>query len=235
MVVPVLLRHGARPRPATTQYRRDFAKLIWQLASPKWDFDDATFERSAASFDNPDHVAIVIHNYRWRLGLAEGEPQYDDLEQAAGRRPGHHRADHHPRRRCQRRAAPGRRAPTRRSSRAGTSTGSSRAASATTCRRKPRRPSPRPSSTWMGIEGRVGRDTPMPDSSRSEPAYRLPGRFGSRKVRDYDSEPSIREIRLITFRVGRLSASSLVQVRPSPSLRPASGCPEAQCKELLRS
>jgi pimeloyl-ACP methyl ester carboxylesterase len=62
------------------KYRHDFAKLIWQLASPKWNFDDATFDRSAASFDNSDHVAIVIHNYRWRLGLAEGEPKYDDLE-----------------------------------------------------------------------------------------------------------------------------------------------------------
>lgn len=58
----------------------DFSRLIWQLASPKWAFDDATFERSAKAFDNPDHVAIVIHNYRWRLGLAEGEPQYADLE-----------------------------------------------------------------------------------------------------------------------------------------------------------
>ncbi|HSV25148.1 MAG TPA: alpha/beta hydrolase [Xanthobacteraceae bacterium] len=68
------------------KYRHDFAKLIWQLASPKWGFDDATFDRSAASFDNPDHVAIVIHNYRWRLGLAEGEPQYNALEKrlAAG-------------------------------------------------------------------------------------------------------------------------------------------------------
>jgi pimeloyl-ACP methyl ester carboxylesterase len=62
------------------KYRHDFAKLIWQLASPKWAFDDATFDRSAASFDNPDHVSIVIHNYRWRLGLAEGEPKYGDLE-----------------------------------------------------------------------------------------------------------------------------------------------------------
>ncbi len=62
------------------KYRHDFAKLIWQLASPKWNFDDATFDRSAASFDNPDHVGIVIHNYRWRLGLAEGETKYDDLE-----------------------------------------------------------------------------------------------------------------------------------------------------------
>jgi pimeloyl-ACP methyl ester carboxylesterase len=59
----------------------DFARLIWQTASPKWAFDDATFERSAASLDNPDHVAVVIHNYRWRLGLAAGEPQYDALEE----------------------------------------------------------------------------------------------------------------------------------------------------------
>src|SRR5262245_47976414 len=62
------------------RYRHDFAKLIWQLASPKWSFDDATFARSAAAFNNPDHVAIVIHNYRWRLGLAQGDPRYDDLE-----------------------------------------------------------------------------------------------------------------------------------------------------------
>jgi hypothetical protein len=61
-------------------YRHDFAKLIWQIASPKWKFDDATFDRSAASLDNPDHVSIVIHNYRWRLGLAEGDPELDDLE-----------------------------------------------------------------------------------------------------------------------------------------------------------
>lgn len=60
--------------------RRDFARLIWQTASPQWRFDDATFERSAAAFDNPDHVAIVIHNYRWRLGIAEGEAAYDALE-----------------------------------------------------------------------------------------------------------------------------------------------------------
>jgi pimeloyl-ACP methyl ester carboxylesterase len=69
-----------RGRDGYDKYRHDFAKLIWQIASPKWNFDDATFDRSAASFDNPDHVAIVIHSYRWRLGLAEGEPQYDDLE-----------------------------------------------------------------------------------------------------------------------------------------------------------
>jgi pimeloyl-ACP methyl ester carboxylesterase len=59
---------------------RDFTKLIWKTASPGWNFDDPTFERTAASFDNPDHVDIVIHNYRWRLGLAGGEPRYDDLE-----------------------------------------------------------------------------------------------------------------------------------------------------------
>ncbi|MBV8994892.1 MAG: alpha/beta hydrolase [Pseudonocardiales bacterium] len=69
-----------RGRAGYDTYRHDFAKLIWQIASPQWNFDDATFDRSAASFDNTDHVNIVIHNYRWRLGLAAGEPQYDDLE-----------------------------------------------------------------------------------------------------------------------------------------------------------
>jgi pimeloyl-ACP methyl ester carboxylesterase len=60
--------------------RYDFNKLIWKIASPRWDFDDATYDRTAASFDNPDHVAIVIHNYRWRLSLAQGEARYDELE-----------------------------------------------------------------------------------------------------------------------------------------------------------
>ena len=69
------------------KYRREFAKLIWQLASPQWDFDEATFDRSAASFDHPDHVSIVIHNYRWRLGLAEGEPPYEALEQRLAQGP----------------------------------------------------------------------------------------------------------------------------------------------------
>jgi pimeloyl-ACP methyl ester carboxylesterase len=69
--------HG---RAGYDKYRHDFAKLIWQLASPKWDFDDATFDRTAVAFNNPDHVDIVIHNYRWRLDLAEGEPKYADLE-----------------------------------------------------------------------------------------------------------------------------------------------------------
>jgi pimeloyl-ACP methyl ester carboxylesterase len=69
-----------RGRAGYEKYRREFSKLIWQTASPKWAFDDATFGRSAAAFDNPDHVDIVIHNYRWRLGLAQGESKYDDLE-----------------------------------------------------------------------------------------------------------------------------------------------------------
>ena len=69
-----------RGRDGYDKYRHDFAKLIWQLASPKWQFDDATFEQSARSFENPEHVSIVIHNYRWRLGLAQGEPRYDEVE-----------------------------------------------------------------------------------------------------------------------------------------------------------
>ncbi|HMI21224.1 MAG TPA: alpha/beta hydrolase [Sphingomonas sp.] len=70
-----------RGRAGYDKYRHDFAKLTWRLASPKWNFDDATFDRSAAAFDNPDHVEIVIHNYRWRQGLAEGEARYDAFEQ----------------------------------------------------------------------------------------------------------------------------------------------------------
>jgi pimeloyl-ACP methyl ester carboxylesterase len=75
-----------RGRAGYDKYRHDFAKLIWAIASPKWNFDDATFDRTAASFDNPDHVSIVIHNYRFRLGLAQGEAKYEDLEKriAAG-------------------------------------------------------------------------------------------------------------------------------------------------------
>jgi pimeloyl-ACP methyl ester carboxylesterase len=69
-----------RGREGYEKYRSEFAKLIWQLASPQWKFDDATFGLSAPSFENPDHVAIVIHNYRWRMGLANGEPQYDEYE-----------------------------------------------------------------------------------------------------------------------------------------------------------
>ena len=76
-----------RGRVGYDKYRRDFAKLIWRTASPEWNFDDATFDRSAASFDNPDHVEIVIHNYRWRLGLAEGEAEYDSLEKRLAQGP----------------------------------------------------------------------------------------------------------------------------------------------------
>lgn len=76
-----------RGRAGYAQHRSEFARLIWRTASPEWEFDDATFDRSAASFDNPDHVDIVIHNYRWRLGLADGAPQHDDLERRLAARP----------------------------------------------------------------------------------------------------------------------------------------------------
>jgi pimeloyl-ACP methyl ester carboxylesterase len=76
-----------RGRAGYAQYRNDFGKLIWQTASPKWAFDDATFARSAAAFQNPDHVDIVIHNYRWRIGVADGEPRFDDLEARLARGP----------------------------------------------------------------------------------------------------------------------------------------------------
>jgi pimeloyl-ACP methyl ester carboxylesterase len=69
-----------RGRAGYARYRNDFAKLIWRIASPRWNFDEATFDRTAQSFDNPDHVEIVIHNYRWRIGLADGEPEYAELE-----------------------------------------------------------------------------------------------------------------------------------------------------------
>ena len=76
-----------RGRAGYDKYRRDFAKLIWQTASPKWRFDDATFDRTATAFDNPDHVDVVISNYRWRLGLADGEPRFDDLERRLAEAP----------------------------------------------------------------------------------------------------------------------------------------------------
>ncbi|WP_413987922.1 alpha/beta fold hydrolase [Labrys okinawensis] len=76
-----------RGRAGYQKYTHDFAKLIWQIASPQWTFDDATFDRSAKSLENPDHVAISIHNYRWRLDLAEGEPQYDKVEQQLAKAP----------------------------------------------------------------------------------------------------------------------------------------------------
>jgi pimeloyl-ACP methyl ester carboxylesterase len=76
-----------RGRLGYEKYTKDFAKLIWQTASPRWNFDDATFARSATAFDNPDHVAISIHNYRWRLGLADGERGYDELESRLAQAP----------------------------------------------------------------------------------------------------------------------------------------------------
>jgi pimeloyl-ACP methyl ester carboxylesterase len=76
-----------RGRAGYNKYRREFSKLIWRLASPKWSFDDATFDRSARAFDNPDHVAIVIHSYRWRLGVADGEAKYDELERKLAKSP----------------------------------------------------------------------------------------------------------------------------------------------------
>ena len=76
-----------RGRSGYERYRKDFARLIWQIASPRWDFDEATFDRAAQSFDHPDHVDIVIHNYRWRLGLADGEPAYEDLERRLAEAP----------------------------------------------------------------------------------------------------------------------------------------------------
>ena len=76
-----------RGRAGYERYRNNFAKLIWQMASPRWEFDEATFDRTAQSFDNPDHVDIVIHNYRWRLGLADGEPEYEDLERRLAEAP----------------------------------------------------------------------------------------------------------------------------------------------------
>lgn len=76
-----------RGRLGYSQYTKEFNRLIWRTASPKWKFDDATFDRSAAAFNNPDHVDIVIHNYRWRMGLAKGELQYDDLEKQLAQAP----------------------------------------------------------------------------------------------------------------------------------------------------
>ncbi|ACL55843.1 alpha/beta fold hydrolase [Methylobacterium nodulans] len=69
-----------RGRDGYGRYTRDFVRLIWELASPQWHFDDATFDRSAPAFENPDHVSVTIHNYRWRLGLADGEEKYAELE-----------------------------------------------------------------------------------------------------------------------------------------------------------
>jgi pimeloyl-ACP methyl ester carboxylesterase len=136
-----------RGRAGYEQYRREFAKLIWRTASPKWNFDDATFDRSAPSFDNPDHAAIVIHNYRWRLGLAEGEPEYLDLEKRLAEAPpitvptitleGDANGAPHP--------EPSAYTP---SSRGRIRTGRSRAASGTTSPRRHRRRSSMRSARW---------------------------------------------------------------------------------------
>jgi pimeloyl-ACP methyl ester carboxylesterase len=74
-------------RAGYDKYRHDFAKLIWHQASPMWNFNDATFDRTAESFNNPDHIAVVIHNYRWRIGIAEGESQYSDMEKRLAQGP----------------------------------------------------------------------------------------------------------------------------------------------------
>ena len=124
-----------RGRAGYDQFRHDFAKLIWHTASPQWNFGDETFERSAASFDNPDHVGIVIHNYRWRLGLAPGEPQYDDLEQQLSTSPPSPCPPSPSK--ATPTAPPTRKPPpTPRSSRGSTCTAPSRAASDTTCPKK---------------------------------------------------------------------------------------------------
>ena len=94
-----------RGRAGYDKYRRDFSKLIWRLASPKWEFDDVTFDRTAAAFMNPDHVAIVIHNYRWRLGLADGEAKVRRPREPPRRGPDDCRSDDHDGGRCERSAA----------------------------------------------------------------------------------------------------------------------------------
>lgn len=94
-VAPLLASRGYRVIvPYVAKYTRDFARLIWKNASPQWRFDEATFERSAAAFSNPDHVNITIHKYRWRQGLAAGEPRYNEFEQKLASAPPR-RADHH--------------------------------------------------------------------------------------------------------------------------------------------
>ena len=138
-----------RGRAGYERYRREFARLIWQTASPRWTFDDATFERRAAAFDNPDHVSIVIHNYRWRIGLADGGARFDGVRRqlAGGPTIGvptitlEGDANGAPTR-MRRRIG--------RSSRGGTPIASSPVASGTTCRRKRRAPSPTPCGTSLG-------------------------------------------------------------------------------------
>ena len=140
-----------RGRAGYDKYRHTFAKLTWQIASPKWGFDDAAFDRSAASFENPDHVEIVIHNYRWRLGLAEGDPQYDDLEKRLAESPligvptitleGDANGAPHPEASSYAKKFS-----------ASMRTGSSRVVSVTTYLKKPRRSLPKPSSRSTAID-----------------------------------------------------------------------------------
>jgi len=140
-------------RAGYEKYLHDFAKMIWQTASPKWDFDDATFDRSAASLNNPDHVAIAIHNYRWRIGLAEGESKYDDLEKRLAAAP----VISVPRSQCKAMPMEQRTRPIpliATNSPASMSTGSSKAASATICRRKLRGPLRKPWSMSTGFSSR---------------------------------------------------------------------------------
>ena len=85
-----------RGRAGYEKYRHDFARLIWDIASPNWNFDDATFERSAASLDNPGPRQIVIHNYRWRLGTRQRRAAVRSPGKTACRVLDHHRADYHP-------------------------------------------------------------------------------------------------------------------------------------------
>ena len=148
-MVSVLFRNGTRACTAGyEEYRRDFSKLIWKIASPKWDFDDATFDRSAASFDNPDHVDIVIHNYRWRLDLVPEvmNQKYDRFGKSSLPRFPSLRY-----RRSRWRVTPTVRrtripVPMPGNSRASTRTGTSKAASGTTCLKKRHRPLPTRSS-----------------------------------------------------------------------------------------
>ena len=174
-----------RGRAGYDKYRHDFAKLIWQTASPKWNFDDATFDRSAAAFDNPDHVDIVIHNYRWRLGLARRRAAVRRAEQRLAAGPVITVPDHHARGRRQRRAASGPRAYAG-SSRASTSTGRSRAASGTTCRRKRPERSPRrfstsfPNRPLWSRSSHVRHDARHHAPDRRTRPWRLRRRFQSR-------------------------------------------------------
>ena len=131
-----------RGRAGYEAYRREFAHLIWRTASPQWDFDDETFERSAAALDNADHVAIVIDNYRWRIGLSPGEDRYMDLEAQLAELPVRSPCRPSPSKVTPTAPPTPNLPPTRRGSPASTSTGPLPEGSATTSRRKHPKPSP---------------------------------------------------------------------------------------------